>query len=673
MSQAKFNLRSWSTNSQKLQKVTKQDNSSDPNVGPLGLRWNTVTDTISLTSRKLSAVNTFVTKTDILQASSQIFDPLGWVTPVTVRAKILLQEVWLSKFTWDEPLPETIKERWTAILADLTEIPNILMPRLYFPLSQTGTLIDNIFVFADASTKAYGAIVYLNRGDHISFAMSKNRVAPTKPITLPRLELMAALTATRLADFVFSSIPHDQQRVKVYFWTDSQIVLCWILKGNNSNPFIYHRVKEITETFPTATWSFTPSPDNPADLLTRGLSTDQLKSSRLWTCGPDWLLDRSRWPTWTPTSGALHLQAEETSPNFAAQNTEDSTESEPCVLLLVDISRYSNIHRLIDVTAYILRFVHNLRKVQQRLSGPLSSTEIANAQRHLIKGIQGLTYQQELAYMLKKQSKCPPLIRQLRLFLDNDQIIRCGERIHNAPTTELAKFPVLLPANSPFTALIVIDTHIRLHHGGVSITVTALRQVFWIPSIRQYVRKLLRRCVTCNKLMGKPYRAPDPPPLPKDRVTKSPPFTATGVDFTGALYIKDRAGEAKVYICIFTCAVTRAVHIEVVKDLTVQTFLLAFRRFSSRKSLPSIMISDNASTFLAAAEDLQRLFESETLQRELEHHNVTWRLIPKRAPWYGGFWERMVGLTKQATKRTLGRAYVTLQQLETIAMKLKPC
>ena len=283
MSQAKFNLRSWSTNSQQLQKVMKQDNSSDPNttVGLLGLRWNTVTDTISLTSRKLSAVNTFVTKRDILQASSQIFDPLGWVTPVTVRAKILLQEVWLSKFTWDEPLSEAIKERWTAILADLTEIPNILMPRLYFPLSETGTLIDNIFVFADASTKAYGAIVYLNCGDHISFAMSKNRVAPTKPITLPRLELMAALTATRLADFVCSSIPHDQQRVRVYFWTDSQIVLCWILKGNNSNPFIYHRVKEITETFPTATWSFTPSPDNPADLLTRGLSTDQLKSSRL--------------------------------------------------------------------------------------------------------------------------------------------------------------------------------------------------------------------------------------------------------------------------------------------------------------------------------------------------------------------------------------------------------
>ena len=219
MSQAKFNLRSWSTNSQRLQEITKQDNSGDHNttVGLLGLRWNTATDMISLPSRKLSAVNRFVTKRDILQASSQIFDPLGWVTPVTVQAKILLQEVWLTKLTWDEPLPEAIKDRWAAILADLRELPNLLMARLYFPPSQIGTHIDNIFVFADASIKAYGAIVYLNHGDYISFAMSKNRVVPTRPTTLPRLELMAAVTATRLAEFVCSSIPNDKQRVRVYF------------------------------------------------------------------------------------------------------------------------------------------------------------------------------------------------------------------------------------------------------------------------------------------------------------------------------------------------------------------------------------------------------------------------------------------------------------------------
>ena len=160
--------------------------------------------------------------------------------------------------------------------------------------------------------------------------------------------------------------------------------------------------------------------------------------------------------------------------------------------------------------------------------------------------------------------------------------------------------------------------------------------------------------------MGKPNRAPDPPPLPKICVTESLPITVTGVDFTVALYIKDRTEESKMYICVFICATASALHIEVVTDLTVDTFLLAFRRFSSRKSLPSTVISDNASTFLAVVEDFQRLFESEALEEEPGCQNVTWHFIPKRAPWYGGFLERMIGPTKQAIKKTLGRTFVTL-------------
>ena len=111
-----------------------------------------------------------------------------------------------------------------------------------------------------------------------------------------------------------------------------------------------------------------------------------------------------------------------------------------------------------------------------------------------------------------------------------------------------------------------MDTHVKLHHGGVSTTMTALRQVYWIPSMRQCIRSLLRHCVPCRKLSGKPYRAPDPPPLPKIRVSEAPPFTITGVDFTGALFVREGGQEKKVYICLFTCATTRAVHLEVVGD-----------------------------------------------------------------------------------------------------------
>ena len=192
------------------------------------------------------------------------------------------------------------------------------------------------------------------------------------------------------------------------------------------------------------------------------------------------------------------------------------------------ISQYSNIHQLSAVTAYVIRFVNNLHKPQHMLCGPLCILELACAQRHLIKGIQHTTYSDELAYLLKKQSKCRPLIRQLHLFLDDNHLICCGGQIHNTPTYELAKFPILLPTNCSFTDLIVMDTHSKLHHGSVSITVTALRQVYWILSTHQYVRELLRRCVTCNKLMGKLFRAPDPPPFPKVYVSESPPLQSLG-------------------------------------------------------------------------------------------------------------------------------------------------
>ena len=138
---------------------------------------------------------------------------------------------------------------------------------------------------------------------------------------------------------------------------------------------------------------------------------------------------------------------------------------------------------------------------------------------------------------------------------------------------------------------------------------------------------------------------PDPPPLVKSRVSEMDPFQVTGVGFTAALYVQAPGGECKAYICLFTCAVSRAVHLEIVTDLTVDNFLQAFRRFVVRRSLPQLFISDNGSTFLAA-EELKTLFASTELSETLAHKGTQWKFIPKRAPWFGGFWERLVGLTK---------------------------
>ena len=171
--------------------------------------------------------------------------------------------------------------------------------------------------------------------------------------------------------------------------------------------------------------------------------------------------------------------------------------------------------------------------------------------------------------------------------------------------------------------------------------------------------------------MGKVYSIPDPPPLLHARTREGKPFEVTGVDFTGALYVRNPEGESKVYICLFTCGLTRAVHLEVVSDLNLETFLQAFRRFVSRKSLPRLMLSDNASTYVAAARDLEQLFSSPKLEGALSSKGVKWQFIPKRAPWYGGFWERIIGLTKTTIKKVLGRSFITLEALQMLVVEIE--
>ena len=161
-------------------------------------------------------------------------------------------------------------------------------------------------------------------------------------------------------------------------------------------------------------------------------------------------------------------------------------------------------------------------------------------------------------------------------FLDSEGFIHCGGRIHNAPLSQLIKFPYLLPTKHPLTTLIVYATHVKLYHCGVNCTITALRQTYWIPVARQHMKSLLCHCTTCRKHNGKPYASPDPAPLPKSRTQEVRPFTVTGVDFTRALYVRSSSEEIKVYVCLFTCATSRAVYLEVVTDPSTATFMLAF-------------------------------------------------------------------------------------------------
>ncbi|XP_074645841.1 uncharacterized protein LOC141902099 [Tubulanus polymorphus] len=207
-------------------------------------------------------------------------------------------------------------------------------------------------------------------------------------------------------------------------------------------------------------------------------------------------------------------------------------------------------------------------------------------------------------------------------------------------------------------------------HEGVNATIAFVRQKYWVPQIRRRITSLIHKCVPCIKAgTGKPFVLPDPAPLPAVRVQEAPPFSVVGIDYTGALIVRTESSDAKVYICLITCAITRALHLELVTDLTCDAFLLAFRRFCARRSFPRIVYSDNASTVTCAFEELSNLFKSLKIFQFMAQNGVEWRFIPKRAPWFRGLWERLVGMVKSCLKRVLGRAKLNYDELNTVVIE----
>ena len=190
------------------------------------------------------------------------------------------------------------------------------------------------------------------------------------------------------------------------------------------------------------------------------------------------------------------------------------------------------------------------------------------------------------------------------------------------------------------------------------------------------MKGILRKCVTCNKVEGVPYRLPLTPDLAIERLSLDPPFAHAGLDFLGPLYIRDEKSLSekssnKVYVCLFTCAFTRAIHLELTPSLSVDSFLLAFRRFVSRRGLPVTLMSDNATTFKSASKDVRKITRSGKVLRYLTDNRITMNSTVERAPWWGGYWEYMVKGVKQSVKKTVGRTTLDYDELRTAVVDIE--
>jgi hypothetical protein len=311
-------------------------------------------------------------------------------------------------------------------------------------------------------------------------------------------------------------------------------------------------------------------------------------------------------------------------------------------------------YRLLAVTAWCKRFVHNARKnvhmSADRINGPLTGAEMRESKLFWISHIQHERFPAEveaarIGTRLPKDSSLLPLLPVLE-----NGILKVGGRIDCAAMAHDAKHQMIIPANHSFTTLLILGIHLRLQHAGPGTVMAHSRRSYWIIKCRSQVQKALRQCMECRNLNAKPT-VPRIAPLPPARViAENPVFHYCGVDYFGPLVIKERRSRVNRWVALFTCLSVRAIHLEVVNTLSTDGFIMAYRRFIARRSEPAEIFCDNGTNFRGAAPELRecvkRLNADENFRSFMSKREIVFHFNPPHAPHMGGAWERLVRSVK---------------------------
>ncbi|XP_074624492.1 uncharacterized protein LOC141882446 [Acropora palmata] len=225
--------------------------------------------------------------------------------------------------------------------------------------------------------------------------------------------------------------------------------------------------------------------------------------------------------------------------------------------------------------------------------------------------------------------------------------------------------------DGPFVRKLIQHVHTQVKHLGVANTMAALREEWWVPRLRALVKKLIRRCNVCKVFAAKPYEAPVTAALLEFRTEVSRPFQYTGVDFAGPLKYKVNKREEKAYVLMFTCAISRAVHLELTRTQSAEEFQRKLNAFVTRRTRPQVIISDNAATFKATATWIQKKRKSERLQDFFARQEIKWQFNLAKSPWWGGMYERLIREVKKTLYNTLGTTHLTFEQLEVVVIDIE--
>ncbi|CAD5207734.1 unnamed protein product [Bursaphelenchus xylophilus] len=653
-SEAKMNLREFQSSHPTVKAFLEQQGEKIPEIVKfLGLQWNTNTDILTLVPWKTPNSEQLATKRTILKRIASLFDPLGFHAPLILQAKLLLQKLWQQGKDWDIPLQEDLLFEWNQIQSLLETSTMPTLQRHVCPFSSDSA---ELHVFCDASDRAYAAVAYLRTqsGDliDVSFLIGKSRLGPIKGMTVPRLELLGLLIGSNLARTIATELP-SIRLTNIFLWTDSRIVHTWLLSRRTLPIFVKNRVNSIWQNVPNASIRYVPTAENPADSATK-----RCPPSQLWLEGPAWLRQSpSQWPNQPELYEA---------PEDITAVAEVTTAPIP----LIDATRFSRwtilIHTLVCVLQYLATVLSTSNTAQRKY--PWLSVYTTPSTPHTTQ----FHTAEKLFFRLMQQERPPTKAQQheLNLYQDSEQVFRCRTRLAHASLPTTAQNPIFLPSPHYGTALYIHHIHQLLGHASTSTTLCHLRYRVWIPKARRLVQSSIRQC-SCRTL--KPFALPPFPNYPHMRVQPNPPFHYTGLDYGGPISVSITTTDTiKTYICLFTCLTSRAVHLELVLDLSTLAFLQALRKFISRRGTPAEVWSDNAPQFRLATQAITLAWaESEDVQSYLATRGIKWSFITESAPWQGGSWERLMGVTKTALKRAIGKKKISLPEMMTVLTEVE--
>ncbi|KAI5708064.1 hypothetical protein M8J77_015657 [Diaphorina citri] len=574
MRERQFDLRGWELS---------YDNSTEA-TNVLGLLWTKDKDVLSVNIESLKNMEfDKITKRVILSAAHRLFDPIGFTCCVALIPKLLLQETWLQNLAWNEPVSEEVEARFLKWYEDVLLLAEVKIPR--WILWNDDEAEYSLHVFSDASGAAYAAVIFLRveTRDCIQLRLlaAKARVAPkskaTKPMTIPRLELLAASIGCRLHASTVRDL--KLEHVKTTFWTDASTVLAWVLRQEPWNVFIMNRVKEIRTLSKECEWRHVPGSMNPADLPSRGCTAKKLIECRWWE-GPPWLLSEpGSWPQ----------QEAKVDEDEVIKERRKTVVS---AVVVSDSSWYqftNNYTKLIRVMAWVRRLKSNveIKKTSGTLPEPhgLTVEEFRSAELMVFRLIQ-----KESPEEMKKMDNTVTIME--------DGLLRLKSRVSFREDDHSFRFPIVLPGKHPVVRNMILAMHKEHCHAGAQTLLAIVREKFWLIGGRKVMRSILSSCVVCKRYSAHNVQ-PEPIPLPEPRVRDAKTFEVVGVDLAGPLFVKDNSdGSKKVWVCIFACAVYRAVRLELVWSLTTDSFIQVLRRFISKNGRPQIIYSDNGTNFV---------------------------------------------------------------------------